>query len=227
MIQKFIYLLLTLIVIQAGRLQAQEPESIMNEVSYVFLEKLIATAKENYPRMSSFEGRIRVAKSDVSREQLSWLDAFSFSYVYNPNNTLDIVNPNFFNGYQVAFNVNLSSLFQKPSNVRQARENQKLAEFDLAEYHLTLEAEVKRRYYAYLQALNLLKLQTRITADALNMSRDSRLKYEKSEITFEQYTASQMTYNASLQSQIGAEANFLNAKSSIEELIAKKIEEVQ
>src|SRR5690606_40098718 len=118
-------------------------------------------------------------------------------------------------------------LFQKPSNVRQARENQKLAELDLAEYHLTLEAEVKRRYYAYLQALNLLKLQTRITADALNMSRDSRLKYEKSEITFEQYTASQMTYNASLQSQIGAEANFLNAKSSIEELIAKKIEEVQ
>jgi len=222
----YFYLFLFVLIFQSGFSKAQD--SMMGDVSYVFLEKLIATAKENFPRMNSFEGRIRVAKTTVSKEQLSWLDAFSFSYVYNPERTVDANNPTFlFDGYQVAFNFNLSSILQKPSNVRQAKENVKLAEYDLAEYHLTLESEVKRRYFAYLQALNLLKLQTRMTSDALNMSNDNKKKYEKSEITFEQFTGSQMSYTGSLQSKIGAEANFLTAKISLEELLTKKIEEIQ
>lgn len=199
----------------------------MSEISYVFLEKLIATAKENYPRMNSFEGRIKAAKTTVGQEQLSWLDAFSFSYIYNPKNTLDLATPRFFNGYQVAFNLNLSSLLQKPGNVKQARESVKLAQYDLDEYHLTLESEVKRRYFAYVQAMSNLRLQTKIASDALNVSREIKTRYEKSETTFEQYTLSQMTYSNALQSKIGAESNFLIAKASLEELLTKKIEEVQ
>lgn len=199
----------------------------MPDISYVFLEKLIATAKENYPRMNSFEGRIKVAKTTVGQEQLSWLDAFSFSYVYNPNNTLDLVNPNFFNGYQVAFNFNLSAILQKPGNVKQARETVKLAQYDLDEYHLTLETEVKRRYFTYVQALSNLRLQTKLSSDAQNISRDIKTRYEKSEITFEQFTLSQMSTSGALQSKIAAESNFLIAKASLEELLTKKIEEIQ
>ena len=199
----------------------------MPDISYVFLEKLIATAKENYPRMNSFEGRIKVAKTTVGQEQLSWLDAFSFSYVYNPNNTLDLVNPNFFNGYQVAFNFNLSAILQKPGNVKQARENVKLAQYDLDEYHLTLETEVKKRYFTYIQALSNLRLQTKLSSDAQNVSRDIKTRYEKSEITFEQFTLSQMSTSGALQSKIAAESNFLIAKASLEELLTKKIEEIQ
>lgn len=224
MIKKYFISLVLAIILQTSYSKAQE--SMMTEISYVFLEKLIATAKENYPRMNSFEGRIKVAKTTVSREQLSWLDAFSLSYVYNPNNTLDLGSQTFFTGYQVAFNVNLSSILQKPSNVKQAKESVKLAEYDLAEYHLTLESEVKRRYFSYLQAFNLLKLQARMASDALNMSSDNRKKYEKSEITFDQYTASQMSYTGALQAKIGAEANFLIAKANLEELLTKKIEEI-
>lgn len=202
----------------------------MTDVSYVFLEKLISTAKENYPRMNGFEGRIKVAKTTVGQEQLSWLDAFSFSYVYNPNNTVNQnqANPNFFNfnGYQVALNFNLSAVLQKPGNVKQARESVKLAQYDLDEYHLTLEAEVKRRYFTYIQALTNLRLQTKMTSDALNVSRDIKTRYEKSEITFEQYSMSQMSYSGALQSKIAAESNFLIAKSSLEELLTKKIEEI-
>ncbi|MDP3468961.1 MAG: TolC family protein [Daejeonella sp.] len=200
---------------------------MMTDISYVFLEKLIATAKENYPRMNSFEGRIKVAKTTVGQEQLSWLDAFSFSYIYNPNNTLDIAVPRFFNGYQVAFNFNLSSILQKPGNVKQARESVKLAQHDLDEYHLTLETEVKRRYFTYVQALSNLRLQTKLSSDALNVSNDVKTKFEKSEITFEQYTLMQMSYSGALQSKIAAESNFLIAKASLEELLTKKIEEIQ
>jgi len=199
----------------------------MTDISYVFLEKLIATAKENYPRMNSFEGRIKVAKTTVGQEQLSWLDAFSFSYIYNPNNTLDLAVPRFFNGYQVAFNFNLSSILQKPGNVKQAKESVKLAQYDLEEYHLTLETEVKRRYFTYVQALSNLRLQTKLSSDALNVSNDVKTKFEKSEITYEQYTLMQMSYSGALQSKIAAESNFLIAKASLEELLTKKIEEIQ
>lgn len=206
---------------------ARSQETMMTDISYVFLEKLIATAKENYPRMNSFEGRIKVAKTTVGQEQLSWLDAFSFSYVYNPNNTLDLVNPSFFNGYQAAFNFNLSALLQKSGNVKQAKESVKLAQYDLDEYHLTLESEVKRRYFTYVQALSSLRLQTKLSSDALNVSNDVKSKYEKSEVTFEQYTLSQMSYSGALQAKIAAESNFLIAKASLEELLTKKIEEIQ
>ena len=225
MFRKLFSLITFLILINCGYTKAQE--SMMTDISYVFLEKLIATAKENYPRMNSFESRIKVAKNTVGQEQLSWLDAFSFSYVYNPNNTLDLVNPNFFNGYQVAFNFNLSSILQKPGNVKQAKESVKLAQYDLDEYHLTLETEVKRRYFSYVQALANLRLQTKASSDALNISREIKTRYEKSETTFEQYTMSQMSYSGALQSKIAAESNFLIAKASLEELLTKKVEEVQ
>ena len=108
-----------------------------------------------------------------------------------------------------------------------AKESVKLAQFDLNEYHLTLETEVKRRYFTYVQALSNLRLQTKLSSDALNVSNDVKTKYEKSEITFEQYTLSQMSYSGALQSKIAAESNFLIAKASLEELLTKKIEEIQ
>lgn len=225
MTKKYVYLFFIALILQTGSLKAQE--SIMPDVSYVLLEKLIATAKENLPTMDSYEAKIRAAKTNVSRESLSWLDAFSFSYVYNPNNTLNIVTPNIFNGYQVGVNFNLSTLLQKPSNVKLAKENVKVAEFDLAQYHITLEAEVKRRYFAYIQSVALLKLQTKMTSESYALSQDLKLKYQKSEIPFEQYTASQLNYSNGIQAKIGAETNFLSAKAALEELLNKKIEEVQ
>ncbi len=225
MYRKF-FLLATFSLLLLGN-SAKSQESMMTDISYVFLEKLIATAKENYPRMNSFEGRIQAAKTNVGQEQLSWLDAFAFSYIYNPKNTLDLATPRFFSGYQVAFNFNLSALLQKPGNVKMAKESVKLAQFDLDEYHLTLETEVKRRYFTYVQALSNLRLQTKLSSDALNVSNDIKTKYEKSEITFEQYTLSQMSYSGALQSKIAAESNFLIAKASLEELLTKKIEEIQ
>lgn len=225
MIKKYIFLFVITVALQTSYSIAQE--SMMADVSYVLLEKFIATAKENYPRLNNFEGRIKIAKTSISKEQLSWLDAFSFSYIYNPNNTLNLVNPSLFNGYQVAASLNLGAVLQKPANVKQAKEMLKLAQYDLYEYNLTIETEVKKRYFSYIQALNMLKLQTKIAADAQSINREIKSKYEKRETTFEQYNLSQISYSGTLQSKIGAEANFLTSKASLEELLTKKIEEIQ
>ncbi len=201
-------------------------QETITDYSTVYLEKLIATAKENYPRINAYKSRIEIAKSNISKQQLSWLDAFSFSYVYKPDNTLDILNPTFFNGYQAAVSFNLSAVLQKPANVKQAKQEHKIALYDQQEYNLTIESEVKRRYFAYLQQFNALKLQSKLVSDIQNVSRDLRSKYEKGEINFDSYTLGQNSLSTAIQNKIAIETNFLSAKALLEELLTKKLEEV-
>lgn len=165
MFRKYFLLVAVIIVLQTSFSRAQE--SMMSDISYVFLEKLITTAKENYPRMNSFEGKIKDAKT---------------------------------------------------------KEKVKLAQYDLDEYQLTLETEVKKRYFSYIRARTYLRLQTKITSDALNISHNVKTRFEKSETTFEHLTMSEMSYSRALQSKIEAELIFLIAKASLEELLTRKIE---
>lgn len=199
---------------------------MMPEISNVFLEKLIATAKDNYPRLNSYKARIDIAKSNVSSEQLSWLDAFSFTYLYTPESVQNIRNPVIFNGYQAAVSVNLGALMQKPANVKQAKLEQKIAQNEQQEYQLTIESEVKRRYFAYMQHVNALKLQSKLVSDMQNMSRETRSRYEKRETSFEVYSRSQHAVSLAIQNKIAIESNFLSAKALLEELLTKKLEEV-
>lgn len=224
MAKKFALLLWVISVFHLNYSNAQET---ITDFSSVYLEKLIATAKENYPRINSFKGQVNLAKNNISREKLSWFDAFSFSYVYNPNNTFDRVDPRLFKGYQAAVSLNLTAILQKPHNVKQAKEELKIAQYAQEEYNLSIESEVKRRYFAYLQQLNNLRLQTKMVSDMQGVSRDIKTRYERSEITFEQYNQAQIAYSGAIQTKISAEAGFFSSKASLEELLTKKLEEVQ
>lgn len=224
MVKKYALLFLIGFILHARPSLSQD--SMMPEVSYVFLEKLIATAKDNYPRINANKARIDIAKNNVTKEQLSWLDAFSVNYLYAPDNTQNIGNPFIFNGYQASVSVNLGSLIQKPGNVKHAKLEQKIAQYDQQEYNLSIESEVKRRYFAYLQQSNALKLQSKLVADLQNMGREMKSRYEKSEISFELFSQSQTTLTAALQNKIVIESNYLSAKALLEELLTKKIEEI-
>ncbi|MEJ7692080.1 TolC family protein [Daejeonella sp.] len=223
MSKNFTLLLILVVLYPFNFSHAQET---ITDYSTVYLEKLIATAKENYPRINAYKARIEIAKSNISKEQLSWLDAFSFTYVYKPDNTLNILNPTFFNGYQAAVTLNLSSVLQKPANVKQAKQEHKIALYDQQEYNLTIESQVKQRYFAYLQQFNALKLQSKLVSDIQNISRDIRSKYEKGEISFDSYSLGQNLLSTAIQNKIAIESNFLSAKALLEELLNKKLEEV-
>jgi len=202
-------------------------ESMIGDISYPYLEKLIATAKENYPRMKYFEGRADVAKNNITKQKLSWFDSFSFSYVYQPNNTLNIVNPNFFNGYQLGVFLNFGSLLRTPFNIKQAKEELKISQSELDEYQLNIEAEVKKRYFTYIQAVNVLKVENQAYLDAQSMLKDIRYRYEKSEVELKDYNEALIMISGLNKSKLQAENEFLIAKSSLEELLGKKLEEIK
>lgn len=222
MVKKYLTLFFLILGLNAPALKAQE--SMMTDVSYLFLEKLIATAKENYPRANSFKAREAIAKGGIAAQKSAWLDGLSFSYFFQPDKSpANIAAPAFFQGYQAGVQLNVNSFFK----VRQAKESLKLVNYEEDEYMLTLETQVKARYYSYVQQMITLRLQTKLYADAVNLNKDVNNKYSKGEVPFASYLQAQTALMNATQTKIAAEAGFLTSKAALEELITKKIEEVQ
>lgn len=207
--------------------EAKAQESMLTEISYVYVEKLINTAKENYPRIKNYESQVKVAKYKVTKARFSWFDGLTFSYVYQPNNTLNIVNPNFFNGYQIGVLFNVGGFIQKPFNVKQTKEELKIAEYNKDEYALNIAAEVKKRYFTYVQFLSMLKLHARSVEDAGSILKVVKYKFEKGEETFENYNVALMSVTEQNAVKIQNEASLLIAKSDLEELLGQKLETIQ
>ncbi len=201
-------------------------ESMIPEVNPVFLQKLIDTAKVYYPRMKTFDHRVIIADDNVKKARLSWFDLFTFSFLYSPNQTTTLINPNFLNGYQLGIFFNFANLFQKPHTIKQAREDLAIAVLQKEEYNLNIEAEVKSRYYKYIQELTIRKLQLQVVLDAEGMMKQMKYKFEKGEETFESYSKVLISYTQQKQSAIEAEGAVLIAKSALEELIGKKLEAI-
>ncbi len=209
-----------------ARGQAYSQESVMDEVSYTYLNKLIDTAKKYYPKMLAFDHRINISNSNIKKAKLSWFDVLSFSYLYSPNNTNTLVNPSLFNGYQLGLFVNIGGLITKPQNIKQAREQLVIDQLAKQEYALNIEADVKARYFRYVKQRTMLKMMTQAALDAENAMKDIRYRYEKSEVSFDEYNKALLTMADRRQSVIEAQGEMLIAKSSLEELTVKKLEEI-
>lgn len=202
-------------------------ESILSEVSYFYMEKLIAAARENNPRNKVFSSQISVAKSNLAQQKTSWLDPFSFSYIYRSNTTLDIVTADLLRGYQLSVSVNPGVYLKKPFMVKAAKDQVEIARAEKSEYDNQLEAEVKQRYLTYLQHLNVLKLRTRIVLDNEGIFKTVSAKYERNELNFESYNQASISLNSAYEAKITAEASLAIAKAALEELTVKKLEEIK
>jgi outer membrane protein TolC len=201
-------------------------ESMMPDVSPDYLQRLVDTARKYHPRMQSFDHRAIIANENIKKAKLSLFDFFTFSYVYSPNNSTTLVNPSVLNGYQFGIFFNISALFIRPHNIKQAKEELAISKLDKREYSQTLEAEVKARYYRYVQAQVILKIRKQAAVDAENILKQIQHKFEKSEDSFENFNKFSMAYADRVQAVIEAEGNVLITKSYLEEMLGKKIEDI-
>ncbi len=208
-------------------ISAKSQQSMIDDVSYPMLEKMIAAAKTNYPAVKIYDHKINIAQNGIKKAKLSWFDIFSFSYLYNPKNNPSTVSPNYLTTYQVGFFVNIGSLLQKPAIIKQAKEELEIARLDSAQYQITLETMVKERYFVYVKQLTALKLRAQSVTDAESVAKEVKYKYEKGEETFENYNKALLVSAEQIQSKIEAEAFLLIAKSNLEELIGKKLEDIK
>ena len=218
---KFILLLFSLMFLKAG---AQE--SMMPEVSNVFLNKLIDTAKKYHPRVRTFDHRIIIANDNIKKAQLTWFDLFTFSFLYSPNNSTTLVNPSILTGYQVGIYFNFSNLLLKPHLVKQAKEELAITKLQKEENDLSLVAEVKARYYRFVLQQTLIKIRSLSVVDAEVIMKQLKYRFEKGEESFDNYNKVLVNYGDKRQAVIQTEAELLIAKSNLEELLGKKLEDI-
>ena len=213
------------------RPDAKAQLTIIPDLSDTYVNKLIDTAKKNYPRVRSYQNRINIANSNISKTKAGLLNALTVSYIYQPgvNNTIDPVNPttSYFKGFQAGVFVNIGALVSQPSLIKQAREELIIAHNDQDEYFITLTTEVKKRYYMYIQRGAEVKLQTRSTLETESALKDAKYRFQKGELTFEDYNKMQIQYTEHQQTKIQAEANLFTAKADLEELLGTKLENIK
>jgi len=230
--KKYIYFFLLFFVTSSnpwGTVKAQD--GILSEISYLYLNKLIAAAKENYPRIKNYNSQIKAAKNDLSGIKISWLEPFSFQYVSRSNdassNLVNVTTADVLNGYQFGISVSPGSLLAKPSQIKRAKEQVKMVEYELEEYYLTLETEVKTRYFTYLQAQKSIAAANSNYLDAENTLNIVKTAYQKAEVTLQDFNDANITYNTAYTNKLSAETALLTAKASLEELTVQKLEEIK
>ena len=209
----------------ACNLYAQE--TLFKDLSYPYMEKLIAAAKKNYPEAKIKQKQVEIARSTFHQASFGWLEAFSASYIYSPQSSLNLTNPTAFKGYQLVASVSLGSLFERPYTIHNAREAVKVAEFTQQEYYLTLEAQIKRFYFAYLAAQADLRNKVTAVTNAETATKNLKYTFEKGETSFDIYNqALNNLYNQN-SFRIQAELNVFTAKTNLEELIGDKLESIK
>nr|WP_068892898.1 TolC family protein [Pedobacter panaciterrae] len=156
-------------------------------------------------------------------------DRFNASYFYRPNNktAIDVINPFAVNGFQLSVNLNLGNFLQKPYAGKKAKADYKIAQLQAEDFRLTLATEVKKRYYAYIQQINQLKIYTQSVQDNQNVADNLKNKFEKGEVALDTYNQSRINLTIASTSKIQTEVNLLSAKDALEEIIGMKLSEVK
>ena len=219
----------TLIVLMFISLDSFSQESIIGEIKYSDLEKYIDLAVQNYPKVKITDVTVEKAKTDISMNAISYLDIFNASYFYRPNNktAIDVINPFAVNGFQLSVNLNLGNFLQKPYAGKKAKADYKIAQLQAEDFRLTLATEVKKRYYAYIQQINQLKIYTQSVQDNQNVADNLKNKFEKGEVALDTYNQSRINLTIASTSKIQTEVNLLSAKDALEEIIGMKLSEVK
>ncbi|RZJ80910.1 MAG: hypothetical protein EOO47_06050 [Flavobacterium sp.] len=205
-------------------------ESFIGNINYPLLEKYIDLAKENYPKRKMYKASELSAKAKIGVARATYLDAFTASYYYRPDNNpaaIDTTNPYVINGIQLGVFFNLGILFRTPAYVRQAKEEHNEKVYQAKEYDIVLASEVRQTYYEYLRHSYDLKVKAQTYIDNKASSDGLKYKFEKGEVSLDDYTKAKNITSYTNSERLLAELNLLKAKDSLEALIGKKLEEVK
>lgn len=203
-------------------------ESVIDDINYTQLEQFIEMAKTNYPKAKILDLMEKKAKDLAPIEAIGYLDMFNASYYYRPGEkkTINPENPYSINGFQFGIYMSLGTLIERPYRIKHAKIDYEIAKLENHDYERLLITEVKNRYYQYVFQLKELKLKTQNAQDAKGISDNVALRFERGEIELDLYNTSKSVFNEANSSKMQAEVAYLVAKDQLEEMIGKKLTEL-
>jgi outer membrane protein TolC len=204
--------------------------SIIPELSSSYVQKLIDTAVANSPKIKSDKIRVDIAKSNISKTNLSLFESVSVSYVYEPGQAS--VNSatgstTLFSGLQTGLFLNLGTLIERPTVIKQAKYQLLITKNDQDESYLNLATDVKKRYYVYILNFETLKIQTKALEDADQLLKDVKYRFEKGEVPYDTYNKAQEEFTTRQVTKLSAEAGLFSAKADLEQLLGTKLENIR
>ena len=204
-------------------------ETILSNINPPLLQKYVDLAKENYPKRKMYKASELSAKAKIGVARATYFDAFTASYIYRPNDAavLNTENPYSVNGLQLGVHFNIGILFRTPAYVRQAKEEHNEMIYQAKEYDILLESQVKQTYYDYLHQFNTLKVKQKAYNDNKAASDGLQYKFEKGEVSLDDYTKAKSITSYAESERLLAEVNWLKAKDTLEALIGEKLENVK
>lgn len=221
----FILTLFLTVIVRSSSAQ----ETILEEINYNQLEKFIQMAKEYYPQRKIANEHELIAKNMYKMSNISYLDLFGVNYYYRPDEkeVLNSLNPYVTNGFQFSIGLNLGNYLQKPFQAKSAKSNMKIAQLEKQILDTQLEKEVKSRYYNYILQLRELKLKTIEAQDINGTYQNVTNRFEKGEITMEEYNAARAALSNAGSTKIQTEMSYLQAKDDLEEIIGAKLSDIK
>lgn len=224
--KKWLLIILPILCFTFG-LRAQE--SLIGNLDYAMLDRLIELAKTNYPKRKINQVNEKMAASAVTQATLGYLDMFNAHYIYRPDNrpSVDELNPYVFNGFQFSVRLNISDLVAKPLNVRRAKQQRQIARLQSEDFDLMLENDVKAKYYSYIQSSNELKNRTSAAQDAKSLFARLQGQFELGEVDLDTYSNARTNVANANSTLIQTEVTYLLAKDALEELIGVKLDELK
>jgi outer membrane protein TolC len=224
---KILYLSTIMVSLFSLTEKAKAQETMIPDISYLYLEKLISTAKTNYPLLKQLDVKQKIEEYNIKNAKLSWFNSVNALYLSQPVGGAVLVNPLFSSGVQLAINFNLAQTLQTPNNIKIAKQQLEFAKETSNQYESTIEVQIKTRYFTYIQQLNSIKLFTKSLQDAEGLVQNLRLKYERGEVEFRDYSEALINFSSLSKQKLEAEAGYLTAKASIEELTITKLEDIK
>jgi outer membrane protein TolC len=102
-----------------------------------------------------------------------------------------------------------------------------ISQFEKQEYIFSLEFTVKERYYNYLAQKAIVRMYTSSSIDAESSVKAMRYKFSRGEVKLEDYNGTILLLAQQQQLKIQGEGAMLIAKAKLEEVVGKKLEDIQ
>lgn len=196
----------------------------------IVVEKLFELAWAHYPQNRVKEHQAKQAYYSMKNTQFSWTESLVGQFNLNEANINPFSNGNsnvFYPRYLVGLRLSLSTFVKDPIEMKKAKEQYKasLSETDLQK--VLLKGEIARKLESYRLSKKIVMLKTHAWEESLTLQQVIKQKFQKNEITLEEYNSATIAHLGLTESKLTAESDFNQSKIDLETLIGVKMESLK
>ena len=201
------------------------PYDSIPEIDY--LEKLITVAWENYPKNKSYQSKCVQASENVKQAKNSWMNNLNLFSSFNSFNNSQSQGFTIVPNMGLGLSLNVGSIYSLFGKILIAKEELKITYNEENAQRLYIRSEVIARFNNMRLNIDLLKFQTEATEEMRMTVSVVKSKFQKGEISIEEYNKAYTAFTVCMERAITSEFNYRTSKAYLEELLGVHLEQIK